>query len=97
MTPAEPGWEAQAAEFSAAGLLHDTEPSSEDYDAEPSREGFDEHRRHLRLVREQARRRANGRRLLVSAGIALASAILAVLYLPKTNTSPKAPSHESAA
>jgi Na+/melibiose symporter-like transporter len=35
--------------------------------------------------------------LLVSAGIALASAILAVLYLPKTNTSPKAPSHESAA
>jgi cell division protein FtsB len=71
VTPAEPGWEAQAAEFSGAGLLHGTEPSSEDYDAEPSREGFDEHRRHLRLVREQARRRANGRSLLVSAGIAL--------------------------
>ncbi|HXR21511.1 MAG TPA: hypothetical protein VN786_03045 [Acidimicrobiales bacterium] len=67
MTPAEPGWEVQAAEFSAAGLLHDTEPSSEDYDAD----SFDERRRHLRLVREQARRRANGRRLLVSAGIAL--------------------------
>ena len=76
MTPAEPGWEVQAAEFSAAGLLHDTEPFSDDYDAEPSREdydadSFDERRRHLRLVREQARRRANGRRLLVSAGIAL--------------------------
>ncbi len=76
MTPAEPGWEVQAAEFSFAGLLHDTEPFSDDYDSEPSREdydadSFDERRRHLRLVREQARRRANGRRLLVSAGIAL--------------------------
>ncbi len=81
MTPAEPGWEVQSAEFSAAGLLHDTEPSYDDYDyddydAEPSGEdydadSFDERRRHLRLVREQARRRANGRRLLVSAGIAL--------------------------
>jgi hypothetical protein len=76
VTPAEPGWEVQAAEFSAAGLLHDTEPSSDDYDADPSREdydadSFDERRRHLRLVREQARRRSNGRRLLVSAGIAL--------------------------
>jgi hypothetical protein len=76
LTPAEPGWEVQAAEFSAAGLLHDTEPSSDDYHADPSREdydadSFDERRRHLRLVREQARRRANGRRLLVSAGIAL--------------------------
>jgi hypothetical protein len=76
MTPAEPGWEVEAAEYSAAGLLHDAEPSSDDYDAEGSREdydadGFDERRRHLRLVREQARRRANGRRLLVSGGIAL--------------------------
>ncbi len=80
MTSAEPGWEGQAAEFSAAGLLHDPEPSKEDYDDEasredyddePSRDGFDERRRHLRLVRERARRRANGRRLLVSAGIAL--------------------------
>ena len=71
MTPAEPGWEFEPAEFSAAGLLHDPEPSGEDYDADPSDESFDERRRHLRLVREQARRRANGRRLLVSAGIAL--------------------------
>ncbi len=76
MTPAEPGWEVQSAEFSAAGLLHDTEPFSDDYGSEPSREdhdadSFDERRRHLRLVREQARRRANGRRLLVSAGIGL--------------------------
>jgi len=71
VTPAEPGWEAEAADFLAAAPLHEPEPSPEDYDAEPSREGFDERRRHLRLVREQARRRANGRRLLVSAGIAL--------------------------
>jgi len=78
VTPAEPGWDAQAAELLSAGLLYepsredyDAEPSREEYDAEPSREGFDEHRLHLRLVREQARRRANGRRLLVSAGIAL--------------------------
>ena len=35
MTPAEPGWEVQAAEFSAAGLLHDPEPSHDDYDADP--------------------------------------------------------------
>ena len=42
MTPAEPGWDAQAAEFSAAGLLHDAEPSTaSDYDAEPSREDYD--------------------------------------------------------
>ena len=80
MTPAEPGWEFQSAEFSGAGLLHDPEPSredydaepfGEDYDAEPALESFDERRRHLRLVRERARRRANGRRLLVSAGIGL--------------------------
>jgi hypothetical protein len=71
VTPAEPGWEVQSAEFTAAGLLHDPEPSREDYDADPSDESFEERRRHLRLVREQARRRANGRRLLVSAGIAL--------------------------
>jgi hypothetical protein len=75
VTPAEPGWEARPAEFSAAGLLHDAEHYQEGYGPEPSDEGseadgFDERRRHLRLVRERARRRANGRRLLVSAGIA---------------------------
>jgi hypothetical protein len=71
VTPAEPGWEVEDADFLAAGPLRDPDASLEDYDAEPSREGLDEHRRHLRLVREQARRRANGRRLLVSAGIGL--------------------------
>jgi hypothetical protein len=71
VTPAEPGWEVEPAEFFAAGLLLDPEPSHEDYDAGPSGEDFEERRRHLRLVREQARRRANGRRLLVSAGIGL--------------------------
>ena len=71
MTPAEPGWEVEPAEFSTAGLLLDPEPSREDYDAGPAGEDFEERRRHLRLVREQARRRANGRRLLVSAGIGL--------------------------
>jgi len=71
VTPAEPRWEPQAAEFSAAGPLRDLEPSHEDYDTDPAGEGFDEHRRHLRLVRARARRRANGRRSLVSAGIAL--------------------------
>ena len=80
MTPAEPGWEVQSVEFSGAALFHDPEPSREDYDAEPfgedygaepAPEGFDERRRHLRLVRARARRRANGRRLLVSAGIGL--------------------------
>jgi hypothetical protein len=71
VTPAEPGWEVQSEEFAGAGLLHDPELSGEGYETDPSDESFDERRRHLRLVREQARRRANGRRLLVSAGIAL--------------------------
>lgn len=66
MTPAEPGWEAEAEGLTAAGLLGP---------AEPSRRDRDEQRHHLRLVREQARRRTNARRLLVSVGIAALSAL----------------------
>jgi hypothetical protein len=62
VTPAEPEWEIQVEELHVEGLVHEVEQAGE---------GIDERRRHLRLVREQARRRANGRRLLVSAGIAL--------------------------
>jgi cell division protein FtsL len=62
VTPAEPGWEIQAEELSASGLLHAPERTRQDRD---------EQRRHLRLVQEQARRCANGRRLLISVGIAL--------------------------
>jgi hypothetical protein len=71
VTPAEPGWEVEAADFLADSPIHDSDLSQEDYYAEPAPESPDERRRHLRLVREQARRRANGRRLLVSGGIAL--------------------------
>ena len=62
MTPAEPGWDLHDAALADAGPLHD---------AEPARGDREEHRRHLRLVQEQARRRTNGRRLLVSGGLAL--------------------------
>ena len=76
MTPAEPGWEVQSAEFSAAGLLHDSEPSRTTTTPSPLARTMTP----IALTNVDATsascasrrgRRANGRRLLVSAGIAL--------------------------
>jgi cell division protein FtsL len=75
VSPADPGWRDRA-----AGAIEETVGEELLQGAEPSRrDDQQQQERHLRLVRQEARRRAQRRHSFVSAGIAGAAGLLMAL------------------
>ena len=70
MSPTEPGWEQAAAPANASTVGAGRADAGQATAPAPEGQDKEEQRRHLRLVQNQARRRAGRRRLLVILGIA---------------------------